>query len=500
MSDKKSPSLLGRLAVHLGMLTQEQVSECTREQACDANPKPAGEYFVGKGYLSRLQLQQLLNAQKRVIEQHQVKLDQHQQAKPRPVPGIEPLPQPQPAKPPPPSPEETAADNAAALKASLPTLAVATPKQEAPVVSEAAAPEVENIADVRFDPGALNALLKHGVDRGASDIHIHAGSSFKLRVQGHLVTADDKVMDSATSQRVLIGALGDEDRETLKADGQLDFCYSVEGLARFRANIFRQQSGYDGIFRVIAPRPPTLEDLGLPADLARFTNYHQGMVLVTGPTGCGKSSTLAALVDLVNEERKEHILTIEDPIEFQYAPKNCLVNQRSVKRHTESFARALRAGLREDPDVIVIGELRDLETISLAMTAAETGHFVLATLHTGGAIRTINRLIGAFPANQQDQIRTMLSESLRAVISQRLIPTVDGSSRVPALEILVVTKAVGNLIRENKTFQIKSIIQTGAALGMTLLDQSVLDLMKAGTITREEAMRYVEDPKILGES
>ncbi len=500
MSDKKSPSLLGRLAVHLGMLTDEQVAECTREQARDANPKPVGEYFVDNGYMSRAQLQKLLSAQRRVIEQHKVKRAQKQQAKPQPVPETEPLPPQQQAEPPPRSPEETAADTAAALKATMPMPAFATPKQEAPAASEVAAPEIQNIADVPFDTGALNALLKQGVDRGASDIHIHAGSPLKLRMQGHLVTPDDKVMDSATSQRVLIGALGDEDRETLEADGQLDFCYSVEGLARFRANIFRQQSGYDGIFRAIAPRPPTLEDLGLPTDLARFTNYHQGMVLVTGPTGCGKSSTLAALVDLVNEERKEHILTIEDPIEFQYAPKKCLVNQRSVKRHTESFARALRAGLREDPDVIVIGELRDLETISLAMTAAETGHFVLATLHTGGAVRTINRLIGAFPASQQEQVRTMLSESLRAVISQRLIPTADGSSRVPALEVLVVTKAVGNLIRENKTFQIKSILQTGAALGMSLLDQSVLDLMKAGTITREEAMRYVEDPKILGES
>jgi twitching motility protein PilT len=274
----------------------------------------------------------------------------------------------------------------------------------------------------------------------------------------------------------------------------------VEGLARFRANIFRQQSGFDGIFRAIQPEPPTLEDLGLPQDLARFTNYHQGMVLITGPTGCGKSSTLAALVDLINEERKEHLLTIEDPIEYQYTPKRCIVNQRSVHRHTGSFARALRAALREDPDVIVIGELRDLETISLAMTAAETGHFVLATLHTGGAIRTLNRLIGSFPSNQQDQVRKMLSESLRAVISQRLVRKADGSGQTPALETLVVTKAVGNLIRENKTFQIQSILQTGAAQGMVMLDQSIRALVKSGTISREEALLHVEDPKILGGS
>jgi twitching motility protein PilT len=202
-------------------------------------------------------------------------------------------------------------------------------------------------------------------------------------------------------------------------------------------------------------------------------------------------------VDLINQERTEHILSIEDPIEYLHPSKRCLVNQRSVNRHTESFARALRAALREDPDVIVIGELRDLETISLALTAAETGHFVLATLHTENAIRTINRMVGSFPADQQEQIRTMISESLRAVISQRLVPRADGSGRVPAIETLVITKAVGNLIRENKTFQIHSILQTGASQGMTLLDTSLRELVKEGTVTEEEALRHCEDPKVV---
>jgi twitching motility protein PilT len=204
---------------------------------------------------------------------------------------------------------------------------------------------------------------------------------------------------------------------------------------------------------------------------------------------------MAALVNLVNEERRDHILTIEDPIEYLHPSKRCLVNQRSVRRHTESFARALRAALREDPDVVVIGELRDLETISLAMTAAETGHFVLATLHTNDTIRTINRLVGAFPSDQQPQVRTMLSESLRAVLSQRLIPSADGQGRVPATELLWVNKAVGNLIRENKTFQIRSILQTGAAHGMSLMDQSLAQLVAAGTITKEEAARHAEDAR-----
>ena len=221
------------------------------------------------------------------------------------------------------------------------------------------------------------------------------------------------------------------------------------------------------------------------------------MVLLTGPSGCGKSATLAALVNMINEERDEHILTVEDPIEYLHPSKRCLVNQRHAGRHTGSFARALRAALREDPDVIVIGELRDLETISLAMTAAETGHFVLATLHTANAVRTINRMIGAFPSNRQDQVRTMLSESLRAVISQRLVPTVEGTSRVPALEVLVINKAISNMIRDEKTVQIRSSIQTGGAHGMYLLEQSLKELVDAGTIDMETALRIAEDKKLL---
>ena len=284
-------------------------------------------------------------------------------------------------------------------------------------------------------------------------------------------------------------------REVLAARGELDVCHTFPGIGRFRANLYREHRGLDGVFRFISPKPPTLEQLGLPARLAKFTTYHQGMVLVTGPSGCGKSSTMAALVNLINEERREHILTIEDPIEYVHTSKRCLVNQRSAGNHTQSFARALRAALREDPDVIVIGELRDLETMSLALSAAETGHFVLATLHTDNAIRTVNRLVGSFPADQQDQVRTMLSESLRAVISQRLLPRADGNGRVAALETLVVTRAVANLIRENKTFQIHSILQTGAAQGMALLDNSIRELVQKGVVKAEDAARHVEDAK-----
>jgi twitching motility protein PilT len=348
------------------------------------------------------------------------------------------------------------------------------------------------------DRDAFHAMLKEAVAKGSSDIHVHAGSPLMFRVNGQLAPGREGVVDAAQSELFAMSPLNAEQRSVFAQCGEIDLCYSLDGLGRFRANIYRQQRGVDAVFRYIPPQAPSLDELGLPLGLAKFTNFHQGMVLVTGPAGCGKSSTLAALVDLINEERHEHILTIEDPIEYLHPSKRCLVNQRSVHRHTESFARALRAALREDPDVIVVGELRDLETISLALSAAETGHLVLATLHTNNAIRTLNRIIGAYPADQQGQVRMMISESLRVVISQRLIPRADGQGRVAAIETLVITRAVGNLIRENKTFQIHSILQTGAAQGMVLLDDSIKALLDAGTITRDEALRVCEDAKVLG--
>ena len=289
----------------------------------------------------------------------------------------------------------------------------------------------------------------------------------------------------------------EEQRQRLRDLGEIDFCFDLPGTGRFRANAYRQQRGLDAVFRSIPDRPPTVEELNLPEDLKKYTDYHQGMVLITGPAGCGKSATLAALVNHINENRDEHVLTVEDPIEILHPSKRCLVNQRHAGHHTASFSRALRGALREDPDIIVIGELRDLETISLAMTAAETGHFVLATLHTANAVRTVNRMIGAFPSNEQDQVRAMLSESLRAVISQRLVPTSDGSGRVPALEMLVINRAIGNLIRDEKTVQIRSSMQTGRAHGMYLLEQSLNDLVAEGRITREMALSLAEEQKLI---
>ncbi|MEM6795616.1 MAG: type IV pilus twitching motility protein PilT [Acidobacteriota bacterium] len=329
----------------------------------------------------------------------------------------------------------------------------------------------------------------------ASDLHVHAEAPIRLRLNGDMVDATPSAVGADRSLELIFSILDDEQRARIEDRLQLDFSYEIPGVGRFRSNAYRQQRGWDAVFRAIPAEPPSLEDLGLPRDLERVINYHQGMVLFTGPAGCGKSSTMAAMVDLLNRSRLDHILTVEDPIEYVHTSRRCLINQREVGPHTESFARALRAALREDPDIIVIGELRDLETIELALTAAETGHLVLGTLHTSNAIRTINRLLGVFPPEQQNQIRTMVSESLRAVVSQRLVPTADGQGRVPAIEVLMTTKAVGNLIREKKTFQILSQMQTGGRQGMVMLDGSLADLVKSQTITVEQARLHAEDPK-----
>lgn len=451
MATKQAMPLLGRLAVHHKLITMDQLAEALQIHGRAGEERRLSDVLVEQGFLTTLQVEKLIVAQRKMVAQHRAKQAAEEAPRPRPEPEV---------------------------------VADAPPPSPAPASGTPAG-------------GAIEDVLRDAVRRGASDIHVHAGHPVRIRLAGELIEADGAPLEPAAAESMLLGALDPEVRAVLDHGGEADFCYAMDGVGRFRANVYRQQRGLDGVFRFIPPQPPSLEDLGLPRSVAKLTTYPQGMVLVTGPAGCGKTSTLAALVDLINEERRDHILTIEDPIEYLHTSKRCLVNQRSVKRHTGSFARALRAALREDPDVIVIGELRDLETISLALSAAETGHLVLATLHTDNTLRTLNRMVGAFPADQQEQVRTMLSESLRAVISQRLLPRADGAGRVPALETLIVTKAVGNLIRDNKVFQIQSILQTGASHGMGLLDQSISNHLAAGTITREIALQACVDPKTL---
>jgi twitching motility protein PilT len=342
---------------------------------------------------------------------------------------------------------------------------------------------------------SLKDLLQQAMERGASDLHVHSGAVLRIRVAGNFVDATADILDSQVCKGLITGILSETQIKRLHDKLQIDFAYEIPGVGRFRANVYKQQRGLDAVFRTIKPAPPTLAELGLPREFEKFTEFHQGLMLFTGPAGCGKSSTMAAMVDLINTRRPDHILTIEDPIEYVHASKSCNVTQREVGAQTVSFPTALRAALREDPDVIVIGELRDLETISLAITAAETGHLVMATLHTSNAIRTINRLLSVFPPDQMCQVSRMLSESLKVVISQRLVQRADNSGQVAALEVMVNNNAVANLIRENRTHQIKSILQTGRAKGQRLLDASLSQLMKERVITSKEALRHAEEPE-----
>jgi twitching motility protein PilT len=329
----------------------------------------------------------------------------------------------------------------------------------------------------------LELLLKHE----GSDLHLSCGSEPVMRVHGHLQRVKFRPLTAADLKTLFYEILSEGQKEQYEATMDLDFAYEIPGAARFRGNFFNQHRGPAAVFRIIPSRVLTADELGLPDPIRKFTELNKGLVLVTGPTGSGKSTTLAAMIDLINQTRPEHILTIEDPIEFVHQNQRALVNQREVGPHTKSFATALKAALREDPDVILIGEMRDRETISLALTAAETGHLVFGTLHTNSAHKTVDRIIDTFPGELQHQVRAMLSESLRGVVAQQLLRKKGGKGRVAAHEILVGTPAVANLIREAKTFQIPSSIQTGKRDGMILMDQSIMNLMMAGTVDADEA-------------
>jgi twitching motility protein PilT len=344
----------------------------------------------------------------------------------------------------------------------------------------------------------IKQLLRLAFDAGASDVHFGVSAPALMRRNGTLqpLYHNGVVLTPAHTEALVRSFLNPMQLATLEKNRGIDFSYEISGLCRFRANVIRQRKGLDAVFRIVNTKVRTMDELGLPPHLKVLTQYHNGLVLVTGAVGCGKSTTLAAMVQEVNSHRSDHIITLEDPIEYVYEPMGCQITQREVHAHTESFGAALRASLREDPDVIVVGEMRDLETISLAITASETGHLVIATLHTSNAARTLDRILDAFPVEQQGQIRTMVSESLRGIVSQQLVPKADGSGRVVALEIMVNTPAVANLIREAKTFMLPGIIQTGKKLGMRLMDDSLLELMQEGIISPHEAFDRAEQKKV----
>ena len=497
MSASENDRLLGRLAIHYRIMDQATVQTATERFRQAGSDGDFGRFLVAGDWISAEVLEKL----ERARQVYLARKNETAAAAPAPqAPSVQPA-----ASPPAPAhtvgaaPAPQAVPPAATPESSL----LATQPTRVPDESsaddsstdaESADPEAAGAASpaVSLDMGMM-ALLEQAVVSGASDLHLHSGARLRMRIDGSLREVSENPVGPGTSERLIEEVLTPEQLSVLANDQQLDLVLELPGVARFRTNVYKQQRGNDAVFRIIPQKPPTFESLGLPSSFESLTDYHQGLVLFTGPTGCGKSSTMAAAIELIAQKRAEHILTIEDPVEFVFPPRKALINQRQVGPHTESFGRALRAALREDPDVIVIGELRDLESISLALTAAETGHLVLATLHTTGAVRTINRLLGVFPPEEQPQVRTMLSESLRAIVSQRLLPKI-GGGRVVAVELLLNTPAIANLIRDSKTFQIQSVMQTSLESGMCLLDLSLGRLVKQNLITLEDARMCAEEP------
>jgi len=341
----------------------------------------------------------------------------------------------------------------------------------------------------------IEELIREMVERNGSDLHITAGARPKIRVFGQLVDTDHDVLNPEDSQRLVYSLLGSDQVARFEKNLELDFSFGISGLGRFRTNVFRQRGAVGAVLRLIPYEVKGMGELGLPEELCeRLCSLPKGLILITGPTGSGKSTTLAAMIDFINRTRHDHVVTVEDPIEFLHRNKNCLFNQREVGTDTHSFPDALRAVLRQDPDIVLIGEMRDVETIESALTISETGHLTFATLHTSDAVQTINRIVDVFPSHQQQQIRTLLSFTLQAVFCQQLIPTADGRGRVLACEIMVANSAIRSLIRDNKEHQIYSILQTSGKAGMRTMNRSLYELHSRGRITYDEAISRTTDP------
>lgn len=342
----------------------------------------------------------------------------------------------------------------------------------------------------------LNQLLSYSIDSGASDLHLSVGSVPMVRINGAMKPLNLDVLHQDDIEKMLPEVMDKDQMAIFREQKEIDFSAKLEGRGRFRVNFFNQINGLAAVFRTIPDTIKSCDELGIPPFMQDLAMIDRGLVLLTGPTGSGKSTTLAAMVDHINRNKACHIITIEDPVEYYHHTKESLINQRELGASTHSFSNALRAALREDPDVILVGEMRDLETISLALTAAETGHLVLSTLHTSSAVKSIDRIIDIYPSGQKDQIRSMLSESLEAVISQKLLPTKDGKGRVPACEVMISSTAIRNLIREDRVFQITSVIQSGGVEGMQTLDQDLQRLVTQGKIERKVAMDIADNPKL----
>ena len=344
----------------------------------------------------------------------------------------------------------------------------------------------------------INKLLSYALESGASDLHLSSGSIPMVRINGIMKPLNMSSTSDEDMNSILPQVMNEDQIENFHENKEIDFSSRLEGKGRFRVNFFQQIRGLAAVFRAIPEIPKGFDELALPPILENLSMLDRGLVLLTGPTGSGKSTTLAAMVDHINQNRECHIITIEDPVEYFHSSNQCMINQRELGASTHSFTNALRSALREDPDVILVGEMRDLETISLALTAAETGHLVLSTLHTSSAVKAVDRIIDIFPSSQKGQIRSMMSESLEAVIAQKLLQTKDKKARIPALEIMIATTAIRNLIREDRIYQIPSVMQAGGVEGMQTLDQDLQRLVSQGKIQRSAAAQIAENPKLFG--
>jgi len=443
--------LFAKIAVKNKLVGEDKVKECLALLPNGNGGKGLGRLLVEKGYLTPAQFQ--------AIQSHVQKLSQNGSAAAPRTPA-----KPQKGAPSPPRP-----------------------------VQGTRAVDLEKMDFSKFAGQPIDAYLQEARKIGASDFHFQVDAPPFMRLHGEIVYLKHPRLTAKDTEPRILEILNEFEKDTFLKHNDLDFCYEAPH-GRYRANVCRQRKGVEAIFRVIPSTVPTLEELHLPTVLRRFTEYRHGLVLITGPAGCGKTATMAALIDIINERQHDHIVIVEEPIEYIIVSKNCNVSQRHVRVHTNSFIAALRSGLRADPDYICVGEMRDLETISMAITAAETGHLVFGTLHTTNAIRSVDRIIDVYPPKEQEQIRSMVSESMRGVICQQLIPRADGTGREPAVEIMFATPAVANIIREKKTFQLASVLQTGAKVGMVTMDDSLADLLRRKLITKEEAFYRSESP------
>lgn len=367
--------------------------------------------------------------------------------------------------------------------------------EDAPVLVPKTDAARKNI-QVNLSEVSVDALLIKMIELDASDLHFETGSPPIYRINGDMVFTELPIITQPMAEKLLFPLINDFQKHLFISTGNVDFSYEIPQKARYRANFLKHRNGMGAVFRIIPGKIPTVEELKLPEVIKTIADFRKGIILVTGPTGSGKTTTMAAMINYINNSRRAHIITIEDPIEFTHTPVNCLISHREVRQHAKSFDSALKAALREDPDVILVGELRDLETISLALTAAQMGVLVMGTLHTNSATKTVDRMIDVFPSKQQEQARIQLSQSLRAIVAQQLMKKADGKGRIAAMEILISDLSLANIIREGKTPQIPSYITMGKARGMQFMDNVLIDYVKRNIVTKEEAVLRMNDPKL----